>query len=33
VVILEASWLDGQVFGTDSVFSDSVRDAILTARG
>ena len=33
VVILEASWLDGQVFGADSVFSDSVREAILTARG
>ena len=33
VVILEASWLDGQVFGADSAFSDSVREAILTARG
>ena len=33
VVVLEASWLDARPFGVDEAFSDSVRKAILTARG
>ena len=33
VVLAEATWLDGRALGTSDVFADSVRDALLAARG
>jgi len=35
LLILESSWVVGQAFDVDqgSVFSDSVREAVYTARG
>ena len=33
VVIAEATWMDGRALGTSDVFADSVRNALLAARG
>ena len=33
VVLAEATWLDVRALGTSDVFADSVRNALLAARG